>query len=179
MTDLCLALSMIAHWQPSTSLRAQKEPYTSQVKPQHRSTNQSTTPCCVFPYIRASRVSNVSNSMPPWQDVIRVLLRKFRVADNPHKYALYERQDDYRGDRCELFSPNRNWSFLSVFREVSPCPDWDWGDCKRMRSPWCWRCCGAEIMKRRSKNGDCSKFNAPCTCRPNKCWIRNVKLWNG
>ena len=34
------------------------------------------------------------------QDVIRVLLRKFRVADNPHKYALYERQDDYRGDRC-------------------------------------------------------------------------------
>merc|ERR1712013_487928 len=32
------------------------------------------------------------------QDVIKVLLRKFRVADNPHKYALYERQDDYRGD---------------------------------------------------------------------------------
>ena len=94
---------MIAHWQPSTSLRAQKEPYTSQVKPQHRSTNQSTTPCCVFPYIRASRVSSVSNSMPPWQDVIKVLLRKFRVADNPHKYALYERQDDYRGDRYELF----------------------------------------------------------------------------
>ena len=36
------------------------------------------------------------------QDVIRVLLRKFRVADNPHKYALYERQDDYRGDRCVI-----------------------------------------------------------------------------
>jgi len=32
------------------------------------------------------------------QDVIRVLLRKFRVADNPHKYALYERHDQYRGD---------------------------------------------------------------------------------
>merc|ERR1719153_1307238 len=32
------------------------------------------------------------------QDVIRVLLKKFRVADNPHKYALYERHDDYRGD---------------------------------------------------------------------------------
>eukprot|EP00088_Acartia_fossae_P047184 TRINITY_DN5113_c0_g1_i1.p1 TRINITY_DN5113_c0_g1~~TRINITY_DN5113_c0_g1_i1.p1 ORF type:complete len:488 (+),score=90.83 TRINITY_DN5113_c0_g1_i1:99-1562(+) len=28
------------------------------------------------------------------QDVIRSLLKKFKVADNPHKYALYERYDD-------------------------------------------------------------------------------------
>lgn len=32
------------------------------------------------------------------QDVIRVLLKKFRVADNPHKYALYERHDEFRRD---------------------------------------------------------------------------------
>merc|ERR1719244_664694 len=32
------------------------------------------------------------------QDVIRVLLKKFRVADNPHKYALYERQDEMKRD---------------------------------------------------------------------------------
>jgi len=32
------------------------------------------------------------------QDVIRVLLKKFRVADNPHKYALYERNDEFRRD---------------------------------------------------------------------------------
>jgi len=33
------------------------------------------------------------------QDVVRVLLKKFRVADNPHKYALYERNmDDTRKD---------------------------------------------------------------------------------
>lgn len=32
------------------------------------------------------------------QDVIRSLLKKFKVADNPHKYALYERLDD-RGRR--------------------------------------------------------------------------------
>jgi hypothetical protein len=31
--------------------------------------------------------------------VIRVLLKKFRVADNPHKYALYERHDESRRDR--------------------------------------------------------------------------------
>ena len=34
------------------------------------------------------------------QDVVRVLLKKFRVADSPHKYALYERNlDDIRRDR--------------------------------------------------------------------------------
>lgn len=43
-------------------------------------------------------------SMLTFQDVIRVLLRKFRVADNPHKYALYERQDDFRGERYEFLS---------------------------------------------------------------------------
>ena len=31
---------------------------------------------------------------------MRVLLKKFRVADSPHKYALYERNlDDIRRDR--------------------------------------------------------------------------------
>jgi hypothetical protein len=33
------------------------------------------------------------------QDVIRSLLKKFKVADNPHKYALYEKCDDLRRDR--------------------------------------------------------------------------------
>ena len=46
-------------------------------------------------------------SMLTFQDVIRVLLRKFRVADNPHKYALYERQDDFRGERYMDFFPKR------------------------------------------------------------------------
>jgi len=32
------------------------------------------------------------------QDVIKSLLTKFRVADNPHKYALYERNDEVRRD---------------------------------------------------------------------------------
>jgi len=32
------------------------------------------------------------------QDVVRVLLKKFRVADNPHKYALYERYEESRRD---------------------------------------------------------------------------------
>jgi len=32
------------------------------------------------------------------QDVIKSLLSKFRVADNPHKYALYERNDEIRKD---------------------------------------------------------------------------------
>jgi len=32
------------------------------------------------------------------QDVIRCLLKKFKVADNPHKYALYERLDERRRD---------------------------------------------------------------------------------
>ena len=45
------------------------------------------------------------------QDVIRVLLRKFRVADNPHKYALYERQDDFRGERCEFFLKEERLGF--------------------------------------------------------------------
>ncbi len=33
------------------------------------------------------------------QDVIRSLLKKFKVADNPHKYALYEKCDELRRDR--------------------------------------------------------------------------------
>ena len=38
--------------------------------------------------------------MTSFQDVVRVLLKKFRVADSPHKYALYERNmDDTRRDR--------------------------------------------------------------------------------
>ena len=56
------------------------------------------------------------------QDVIRVLLRKFRVADNPHKYALYERQDDYRGDRCVSdFLKRYRFLQFAVFQEASPC----------------------------------------------------------
>ena len=63
------------------------------------------------------------------QDVIRVLLRKFRVADNPHKYALYERQDDYRGDRCVIHTvylilkkdTYRFFLQFAVFQEASPC----------------------------------------------------------
>jgi len=47
------------------------------------------------------------------QDVIRVLLRKFRVADNPHKYALYERQDDFRG---ESFPRSKSLSRLRLRR---------------------------------------------------------------
>ena len=47
----------------------------------------------------SQRVKELWVSMLTGQDVIRVLLRKFRVADNPHKYALYERQDDFRGER--------------------------------------------------------------------------------
>ena len=49
-----------------------------------------------------------------FQDVIRVLLRKFRVADNPHKYALYERQDDYRGDRCVSDLKKKNTDFCNL-----------------------------------------------------------------
>ena len=37
------------------------------------------------------------------KDVVRVLLKKFRVADSPHKYALYERNlDDIRRDRWHV-----------------------------------------------------------------------------
>lgn len=48
------------------------------------------------------------------QDVVRVLLKKFRVADNPHKYALYERNmDDTRKDR---FLINNNFNrFFELF----------------------------------------------------------------
>ena len=40
-------------------------------------------------------------SLTTTQDVVRVLLKKFRVADNPHKFSLYERNmnDYYRRDR--------------------------------------------------------------------------------
>lgn len=47
------------------------------------------------------------------QDVIRVLLKKFRVADNPHKYALYERRD---GDRRESFPRSKSLSRLKLRR---------------------------------------------------------------
>jgi len=47
------------------------------------------------------------------QDVIRVLLKKFRVADNPHKYALYERHDDYRR---ESFPRSKSLSRLKMRR---------------------------------------------------------------
>jgi len=47
------------------------------------------------------------------QDVIKVLLKKFRVADNPHKYALYERNDDYRQDS---FPKSKSLSRLKLRR---------------------------------------------------------------
>lgn len=47
------------------------------------------------------------------QDVIRVLLKKFRVADNPHKYALYERNDDFRR---ESFPKSKSLSRLKLRR---------------------------------------------------------------
>jgi len=47
------------------------------------------------------------------QDVIRVLLKKFRVADNPHKYALYERQDE---NRRESFPRSKSLSRLKMRR---------------------------------------------------------------
>lgn len=47
------------------------------------------------------------------QDVIRVLLKKFRVADNPHKYALYERHDEYRR---ESFPRSKSLSRLKMRR---------------------------------------------------------------
>jgi len=49
------------------------------------------------------------------QDVIRVLLKKFRVADNPHKYALYERRD---GDRRDSFPRSKSLSRLKLRRLV-------------------------------------------------------------
>ena len=42
---------------------------------------------------------NASLTVFTFKDVIRCLLKKFKVADNPHKYALYERSDDTRRDR--------------------------------------------------------------------------------
>jgi len=48
------------------------------------------------------------------QDVVRVLLKKFRVADNPHKYALYERNlDDIRRDS---FPKSKSLSRLKLRR---------------------------------------------------------------
>jgi len=47
------------------------------------------------------------------QDVIRVLLKKFRVADNPHKYALYERHDECRR---ESFPRSKSLSRLKMRR---------------------------------------------------------------
>ena len=48
--------------------------------------------CCIQ-LVMCLRVCSCS------QDVIRSLLKKFKVADNPHKYALYEKCDDSRRDR--------------------------------------------------------------------------------
>lgn len=48
------------------------------------------------------------------QDVVRVLLKKFRVADSPHKYALYERNlDDIRRDS---FPKSKSLSRLKLRR---------------------------------------------------------------
>lgn len=48
------------------------------------------------------------------QDVVRVLLKKFRVADSPHKYALYERNmDDTRRDS---FPKSKSLSRLKLRR---------------------------------------------------------------
>jgi len=49
------------------------------------------------------------------QDVVRVLLKKFRVADNPHKFALYERNmnDYYRRDS---FPKSKSLSRLKLRR---------------------------------------------------------------
>ena len=36
------------------------------------------------------------------QEVIRALLQKFKITDNPRKFALYEKIDE-EGQKCECF----------------------------------------------------------------------------